>query len=99
MLGRVAVDSDPLDSPVGSPRSPRLYAAFRSLLVGRYASLIKAEDNSARTEPFIERKSPVPVVNAATVCNRVLYDYPSLPLNVLHSKFPVSKDIVYTAQR
>lgn len=71
-------------------------AAFRFLLAGRYASPIKAEDNGARTRPFIERKSPAPVVSAATVCNRVLYDYPSLPLNVFHSKFPVSKDAVYT---
>lgn len=92
------MDSDPLDSPVGSPCSPRLYVAFRSLL-GRYASLIKAEDNDARTRPFIERKSFAPVASAVIVCNRVLYDYPSLPLNVFHSKFPVSKDAVYTARR
>lgn len=75
-----------------------LCAAFRSLLAGRYASPIKTEDNGARTEPFIERKSPVPVASAATVCNRVLYDYPSLSLNVFHFKFSVSKDAVYTAR-
>lgn len=75
-----------------------LCAAFRSLLAGRY-SPIKAEDNGARTEPFIERKSPVPVASAATVCNRVLYDYLSLSLNVFHFKFSVSKDAVYTARR
>lgn len=90
------MDSDPLESAVGSSRPPRLYAAFRSLLVGRYASLIKAEDNGARTRLFIERKSPVPVASAATGCNRVLYDYPFLSLNVFHSKIPVSKDAAFT---
>jgi len=98
MLGSRNVDSDPLDSSVGSLRSSHLYASFQSLF-GRYAFLIKVEDNGARTGPFIERKSPMSVASAAIVCNRVLYDYFSFSLNVFHSKFSVSKEAVYTTRR